>query len=600
MPVRFKYARLLIVFMLIQAGESFSQSNWLPPSLENAPDSARVWTLGQIGDSLVNVGQLKNARQAYQQGLFLAQRMGTPRSIGLAYRGMGYWYEHVSDYTQAIVYYQQALSEFKKANDVRNTASTLYFISFSYDQLHNDKQAFHYAELGMKLARQAEINEVLVQFYEQMAHLLSHGKDEKQADAYMQKVLAYYKDKGDSSTYYTALFNSALMDKNWKLYTLAEDKFRRAEQFATKQKDAYFLGFIWASLPYALIPQNKLDEAEKYCRQALRWVQETGTNKYSMLADINDHLSHIAEKRGDYRQALFYYKQQVINRDSIVNETKNRQLAELETRYQTQQKEVEINQLLETNAVQERQIWAGIAGLIVLTLLLATLYWLYRRVQHSRLHIQQQSDQMALLMKELHHRVKNNLAIVSSLLKLQSNRLSDEKAVQAVREGQQRVEAMALIHQRLYQTEQVTTVDMREYLTDLSASLMRAYGHEADEFDLQLTVEQPKLDVDVAMPLGLIVNELATNAFKYAYNSKHRPFLRIALLNQETESGITLEVQDNGPGVDVAAWQLTSGPSSFGKRLIASLSEQLEGEFKFHRQDGTLFRLYVPEVRLQA
>lgn len=600
MTVRSTYTLLLIVCALAQAGESIAQANWLPASMENAPDSARVWALGQVGDSLVSGGQLKNARQAYQQALQLAQRLGNPASIGLAYRGVGYWYEHVSDYTQAIAYYQRALSAFKKTNDVRNIASTLYFISFSYDRLHDDKQAFHYAELGMKLAKQAGINEVLVQFYEQMAHLLSHRKDEKQADAYMQKALAYYKQKGDSLTYYTALFNSALMDKNWQLYTRAEDKFRQAERFATREKDGYFLGFIWASMPYALIPQNKLDEAEKYCKQALKWVQETGTNKYSVLADINDHLSHIAERKGNYQQALAYYKQQVINRDSIVNETKNRQLAELETRYQTQQKEAEINQLLKTNALQERQIWTGIAGLIVLTLLLGTLFWLYRRVQHSRLKIQQQSDQMALLMKELHHRVKNNLAIVSSLLKLQSNRLSDEKAVQAVREGQQRVEAMAMIHQRLYQTEQVTTVDMREYLTDLSASLMRAYGHQADEFDLQLTVEQPKLDVDVAMPLGLIVNELATNAFKYAYQSQHRPFLRIALLNQASESGITLEVQDNGPGIDVAAWQLTSAPSSFGKRLIASLSEQLEGEFKFHRQDGTLFRLFVPEVRLQA
>ncbi len=208
---------------------------------------------------------------------------------------------------------------------------------------------------------------------------------------------------------------------------------------------------------------------------------------------------------------------------------------------------------------------------------------------------------MALMMKELHHRVKNNLAIVSSLLKLQSNRLDDEKAIQAVRVGQQRVEAMSLIHQRLYQTEHVTTINMRDYLTDLTQNLMQAYGYEPSFFDLQLIIEHAILDIDVAMPLGLIVNELATNAFKYAYSDDKRPLLRIALLNNHSaQAGITLEVQDNGPGIDMTDWQGTGSRSSFGKRLIASLAEQLEGHFRLYKENGTLFRLHIPEIRLQA
>ena len=290
----------------------------------------------------------------------------------------------------------------------------------------------------------------------------------------------------------------------------------------------------------------------------------------------------------------------MVNKDSVFNATKSRQLTELETRYQTRQKEEDIKQLAADNARQKQQILAGAGGLITLSLLLGALYWLYNRVRQSRQKIQQQSDQMALMMKELHHRVKNNLAIVSSLLKLQSNRLDDEKAVQAVRVGQQRVEAMALIHQRLYQTDQVTTVNMREYLTDLAEGLMRAYGYQPDDFDLQLTIDKPELDVDVAMPLGLIVNELATNAFKYAYEQVKRPLLRIALLSDGKQPGITLEVQDNGPGIDLSDWQRMGNRSSFGKRLIASLSDQLDGQFELSKGNGTLFRLHIPELRLRA
>jgi two-component sensor histidine kinase len=250
----------------------------------------------------------------------------------------------------------------------------------------------------------------------------------------------------------------------------------------------------------------------------------------------------------------------------------------------------------------------GLAILIILLSLLIRQYYTIRQT-NNRLQVQNeiitansqllvnQSNQLRTLMKELHHRVKNNLAIVSSLLNLQVSGLQDEKAIQAVRVGQQRVEAMALIHQRLYLTDRVTTINIHQYLADLAESLMQAYGYAPDDFDLTIDAVDRELDVDVAIPLGLIANELITNAFKYAYAGGQRPWLRIGLHNH---NGFTLEVQDNGPGIDLADWQQQGRRASFGKRLIASLSEQLEGQFELLRQNGTLFRLHIPETRLQA
>ena len=394
-----------------------------------------------------------------------------------------------------------------------------------------------------------------------------------------------------------SLVTAGLRYKSMGQYVRSEQVFRQALAYANKANDDLMRGYTQASLPYALIPQNKLDEAEHYCRLALDWVERTGTAKFSMSEDIYSHLSRIWEKRGDNKQALLFYKRQMANHDSVFNEMKNRQITELETRYQTRQKEDHIKQLDATNAHQSRQIWAGVSGLVLLSLLLGTTVWQYQRIRHSHAKIQQQSDQLSLMMRELHHRVKNNLAIVSSLLKLQSNRLEDEKAVAAVRTGQQRVEAMSLIHQRLYQTDRVAKVNIREYLTDLAESLMQAYGYDRREFDLAIEVDHQELDVDVAMPLGLIANELITNAFKYAYSDNQRPLLRIGLRSHNGR--LTLDVQDNGPGVDETDWQHGSR-ASFGKRLIASLSEQLDGQFELTKQNGTLFRLYVPHNRLRT
>jgi two-component sensor histidine kinase len=156
---------------------------------------------------------------------------------------------------------------------------------------------------------------------------------------------------------------------------------------------------------------------------------------------------------------------------------------------------------------------------------------------------------------------------------------------------------MALIHQRLYQTDGMTTINIRVYLTDLAQSLMYAYGYTDADFDLIIEAEDRKLDVDVAIPLGLIANELITNAFKYAYVHSKHPRLRIGLQMQD---GLTLEVEDNGPGIDQADWQRQGSYSSFGKRLVTSLSHQLDGRMEVIHQNGALCRLRIPEARLRA
>ncbi|GAB3510792.1 hypothetical protein GCM10027341_49620 [Spirosoma knui] len=591
-------AALLLVFSPLWLR---AQSELLPASLKNAPDSVKLWTLRHIGDSLINAGQMMPARQAYEQSLTLAQAVNNLDDIGLGYRAIGYWYRTTGDSNEAIRWYLKALDTFKKSGNRRKEARTAAFIGFAYDGINKLPEARRYLLYGIELAKQGGYEHELNELYSYMANLEGQSQHFDQAMAYTQKILAFYKAQKDTVTYYGALFNLGILYKKQQQYASAEQTFRKVLAYADHYKDDFVRGYVYSSLPAVLIPQNKLDEAEQACQRALAWVDSTGTAKHTVLDEVNGYLSQIWEKRGDYRQALLFYKRHVASHDSVFNATKNQQVTELETRYQTQQKEENIKQLAATNALQQQQIWIGGSSLVLMTLLLGGLYWFYRRLQKSRTKIQQQADQLALMMRELHHRVKNNLAIVSSLLKLQSNRLDDENAVQAVRVGQQRVEAMSLIHQRLYQTDSVTTVNMREYLADLAESLMLAYNYQPSEFDLQLNIEQQDMDVDMAMPLGLIVNELVTNAFKYAYTNvvSQRPLLRIDLRRQTSapQPTIILEVQDNGPGIDQADWQRKGAKASFGKRLIASLSEQLEGEFELLKQNGTLFRLQMPTVR---
>jgi len=586
------YCLRIILLLSFSAAKTIAQPSLLPNSLVNAPDTTKTWMLRNIGDSLINAVKYPAAKQAYEQALSVARASGNKTDIGLGYRAIGYWYETIGDYQRAIAYYQQALTTFGLAGNQKHLAKTMSFISFSYGQLGDDKQAEFYTQKGLKMALAAGQMDQVTGFYGELAKLKSHRKQFAEAEKYTQLILDYFRRQNDSLEYHVALINASLLYKNMGQYARSERGFREVLRFSqTPGGDEMIRGYGLINIPGALIPQGKLDEAEAFCRQARAWVEQTGTSRLGMLEEVNDHLSRIAEVRGDYKQALAYYKKQIVYRDSLQSEDKNRQLAEQEVRFQTQEKEAQIRQLDEKNERQSRQIWAGVSGIFLLSVLAAVLYSQSQRLRKSQTKIQAQSDQMALMMRELHHRVKNNLAGVSSLLKLQSTRLEDEKAVQAVRTGQQRVEAMSLIHQKLYQTDSVTRVNMRDYLQSLAGSLLIAYGYQPSEFDLRVETEIDEVDVDVAIPLGLIANELITNAFKYAYAGDQQPQLHICLRNHD---GITLDVRDNGPGIPVTDWLHTDQKTSFGKRLIFMLTEQLEGKVELLQQNGTLIRLHIP------
>jgi two-component sensor histidine kinase len=216
--------------------------------------------------------------------------------------------------------------------------------------------------------------------------------------------------------------------------------------------------------------------------------------------------------------------------------------------------------------------------------------------------ITHQSKQLETTMKELHHRVKNNLQIVTSLLNLQTYRLNDDEAIAAIRESQQRMHAMSLIHQRLYKTDLSAFVNMKEYLTELSESLLSSYGYDRDGFDLRVSVQDELLDVDKVLLLGLIVNEIVTNAFKYAYKDTANPSLHIDYTGQEEH--IVLSITDNGKDWDGAKWREEDASfgkgGSFGKQLVTTLCGQLRATQELTVGNGTRFTFIFPRPEQTA
>jgi two-component sensor histidine kinase len=191
-----------------------------------------------------------------------------------------------------------------------------------------------------------------------------------------------------------------------------------------------------------------------------------------------------------------------------------------------------------------------------------------------------------VLLKEVHHRVKNNLQIISTLLDLQSEGIRDGEALAAFRESQGRIKAMALIHERLYESKDLASIDLQRYIEELSAHLFASYVVDSGRISLQVDAGGVSLGIDRAIPCGLIINELVTNALKHAFPDNRQGEIHLGL--QAGDDGIiTLRVADNGVGLPPALDITSTG--TLGLQLVTMLARQLRGEVSLVRENGTAF-----------
>jgi two-component sensor histidine kinase len=197
------------------------------------------------------------------------------------------------------------------------------------------------------------------------------------------------------------------------------------------------------------------------------------------------------------------------------------------------------------------------------------------------------------LLKEIHHRVKNNLQIIASLLNIQASyEEQDGKAGNVLVEAKTRVNAMALIHEKLYQTERFSVINAREFIPDLVVSVQNALNLEDMSHDIDLDIEEIQIDLDRAIPCGLILNELITNAMKYAFPGSNDGTIRITM--GQREAAVTLTVADNGVGLPESR-EIPQG--SLGIQLVTALVDQLGGTYSLETEDGFWWTIEFPNNR---
>ncbi|MBI2279788.1 MAG: PAS domain S-box protein [Bacteroidetes bacterium] len=198
-----------------------------------------------------------------------------------------------------------------------------------------------------------------------------------------------------------------------------------------------------------------------------------------------------------------------------------------------------------------------------------------------------------VLLKEVHHRVKNNLQVISSILNLQSSYIEDEKIITILRESQDRIKTMSIIHESLYQANDFSKINFSQYIVSLSKNLVLSYGNLHSFVETAFEIEEVSLSLDLSIPCGLIINELVSNSLKYAFKGKEKGKITISLFLKK--GLITIKVSDNGVGIPKN--MNIKETNTLGLQLVMALVEQIDGELKIENNRGTTFTVTFKQIQ---
>lgn len=466
-------------------------------------------------------------------------------------------------YTEALATYEKAKKVFEKMDQKDAMAQVNSSIGNVYRRLLQPEKALRHYETSLAIAREVQSPALTSYALARMADLYFDQSDLAQAHRYILESLKLSDNPNDQ------LNHSANLALAGRIFQ-KEGNHTQAIAFARKGYDI-----------------------------ALK------TGAISNLSSASEVLYLAYKATGQSAKALEMHENYITYRDSMINEENTRAIFQQQMRYEYEKKEAatraeqEKKDALARAELSRRNLQrnASLGGLGLVAALAGVLFVNGRRRRRTnelltaqKAEIEVKSNQNELLLKEIHHRVKNNLQMVSSLLHLQSAHITDEDVRLAVSEGQHRVESMALIHQKLYQRDNLAAIEMRDYLQNLVQSLIDTFEADPDRIRFDLNMPELELDVDTAVPLGLIVNELITNSLKYAFPDGREGTITVSL--QKAGTGLELFVGDDGVGK-----ANTATGTSFGSQLVLLLSAQLGGKISQETTAGYATRLTIKQTQ---
>ena len=506
-----------------------------------------------LGNNVLSQKHLIECAEIYNE-------IGTPRQKASINSSLASFYLNIDQYDKGLERYLDALSQFEAINDSAGMASVNANLGLVYSELGE------YEKAEMHLLRQKGLNKVF-----------PTGRE-----------MGFHHD-----------FMGVLRREQGRLQE-AYDEHRKGLEIRKGLSSTYNLCESRLNMGRVLIDLKKFDQAIFHLNDVLNYEEHESHNQQSRAHQM---LSEANEKKNDYLNALKHFKRFKAVEDTIYNQESIQVIAEKDARYKKQEQDAEIALLNKENEIAAAQLsrnrlilYGSLVGLALFSLLSFFIFRMYKRIKDQNVVIKKALHEKGLLIHEIHHRVKNNLQIISSLLNLQSRYITDENALEAISDGRNRVQSMAILHKNLYQEDDLTGVDMKSYFSNLIQGIFDSYNLAKDQVKLNMDIEDVKLDIDTVIPIGLITNELITNSLKYAFE-KDFDQATIEVKLKEGQEDYELIISDNGVGIQQEVIKRTK-EKTFGQRMIRAFVQKLSANMKINNEAGTKVIIQIPKLEV--
>jgi len=473
----------------------------------------------------------------FKKGDFTEGAAGVLMNIGITYHDLG-------KYDKSIATYNEAYEAFKAQNQLPHAARCLFNTGLAYRDTEKFDTALEYLRRAEELLKDKDPFGTLPNVYSNIGDVYVLLNNITQAEFYLKKSLT-------------------LASKNQKKTILANSNFS--------------LGDLYKN-------NGQLKKSEEYLTKALDFANEL--NLPDMKSYITKALSELYEKQGNTVKAFEAYKTYKIIDDSLFMSDKALEAERLLKEYEVERKDSEIALLSKDNELhtfriqrQQRNILYGSIGFFSILGFSVFLFFQRQRLQRTEKKLQASLGEKETLLKEIHHRVKNNLQLIISLLTIQAEDQREQTIEEFLYKGQNRVKTISLIHERLYRTENLSSINFEIYTKELLEEIFKSYS--PTDIEYQIHADNVQLDIEKAIPLGLILNELVSNSLKHAFQNQPKGQLNIHLKNEA--DNVQLSVQDNGKGFNID----NQKGGSIGLQLVRLLVRQLRGDFKVMNNEGT-------------
>lgn len=502
-------------------------------TLKDTTNIANVYL--NYGNTFKNIKKYSLAKQNYIKALHLFHLTNQPNLKANCYNNLGNLYSQLMQYDSSKYFFNKAI-KYREKNTLR--------LSYAYHNLANlhiilkefDSSLF-YINKSLNIKYKINNESEIIGDYLVLGEIYYGMKDYKNAIYYLKKVI----DKGH---------HLELLEKAQKL--LAQSYFAK----------------------------NNFKLASQH---------------FNTYVQLNDSIVN--------RNTSPKLEQQLIEYELVKDSLERQQLKLKEDIAKIENKNLLINKKF-----SQSKLNFSIAIIIIILITTILLYFSFKKrlklekIHKTRLQIRNKvlketlisKDEKEVLLKEIHHRVKNNLQIINSLIRLQSHYMTPQNYINKLGDTENRIRSMALVHEKLYKSKELSKLDAKEYINDLINNLISSY-ETTTPINIKYQIGDMHYSIDTLVPIGLIINEVVSNSIKYAFQGKEEGEIYIKFCSECKEGKTVLNIKDNGIGTDLEVDELSS--DSLGMELIQSLAEQLNGELELNTDEGFNYFFTFPTLK---